>query len=264
MGARKQVKTTEEEILKEAEAAQPAPAKKAKAKPSKEKIRGKKYKETAGKVSADAFPLAGAVKQVKTLSYASFDASVDAHIKLGVEPGNQEQSIRTFVSLPHGTGKQVKVLVFAESALVAKAKEAGADIIGDEDLIDEIAAGKIPAVDAVIATPSFMPKIAKAARVLGPKGLMPTPKTGTVTDDPAKAVGEIKKGKVELKTGDQPLIHISIGKVSFDEQKLIDNLKAVIEELNQVRPSKIKGVYIQSVHLAPTMGPSVKVDLASL
>ncbi|MDP2735782.1 MAG: 50S ribosomal protein L1, partial [bacterium] len=183
---------------------------------------------------------------------------------LGLEAGDQEHQIRTFVSLPHGTGKTVRVLVFAEPALAKKAEAAGADLIGDEALIEKISSGKIPAVDAIVSTPSLMPRIAKAAKILGPKGLMPTPKNGTVTADPAKTVAEIKKGKAEIRTEAQSIVHVSIGKVSFADEKLIMNLQAVIEELNRVKPAKIKDVYLKSIVLAPTMGPSVRVALDSV
>ncbi|MEX1061522.1 MAG: 50S ribosomal protein L1 [Patescibacteria group bacterium] len=270
MGARKPKKIEEVSEVKQekgakASATAVAPVKKAKSgKSQPKKARGKKYKALAEKSSSDLQPLGEALKKVKAHSYASFDAAIDAHIKLGIDPQNQDQQIRTFVSLPHGTGKTVKVLVFAETELAAKLKEAGADQVGNEELIDQMAEGKIPAVDAIISTPTFMSKLAKAARVLGPKGLMPTPKTGTVTADPVKALSEIKKGKVELKTGGEPTVHVSIGKVSFPDEKLAENFKAVIAELNRVKPGKIKGVYLQAAYLAPTMGPSVKVDLAKI
>lgn len=224
----------------------------------------KKLAVPTGKEAPKVYPIAEAIKKVKESSYASFDASVDAHINLGLEVGNQEHQLRTLITLPHGTGKTVRVLVFAEPALAKKAKEAGADKIGDEATIEEIAKGKVPNFDAIVATPSFMPKVAKVARVLGPKGLMPTPKTGTVADDPAKIVGEIKKGKIEIRTEAQPIVHLSIGKVSFEDKKLIENLKIVIAELNRVKPSKVRGEYIKSISLAPTMGPAVRVDPSSV
>jgi len=261
MGARKPIKPPEEpqenpETEEAAETTKPSRAR-------REKVRGKKHAARAGKAPREPLPLTEAVKRVKELSYASFDASIDAHITLGLEPGNQEHQIRTFVSLPHGTGKEVRVLVFAEPALAKKAEAAGAGRIGDEELIEEIAAGKIPPADTIVATPAFMPRIAKAAKVLGPKGLMPSPKTGTVTEDPAKTVAEIKKGKAEIRTEARPIVHVSIGKVSFADEKLIENLRAVVEELDRMKPGKIKDVYLKSITLAPTMGPSVGVSLDS-
>jgi len=269
MGARKPKKIEEVSEEKKTEKTPKSESPVAKAvkktgKPQAKKVRGKKYRALAEKTSLDLFPLAEALKRVKAHSYASFDAAIDAHLRLGIDPGNQEQQIRTFVSLPHGTGKTVKVMVFAEAELAKKLEEAGADILGDEKLVEQMAEGKIPAVDAIISTPTWMPKLAKAARVLGPKGLMPTPKTGTVTADPVKALSEIKKGKVELKTGGEPTVHVSIGKVSFADEKLAENFRAIIAELNRVKPGKIKGIYLQAAYLAPTMGPSVKVDLARI
>ena len=264
MGARKPKKIEETSVVeapkgKSEESTAPTLKKTGKSQPKK--VRGKKYRALAEKVAAELLPLGEALKMVKAHSYASFDAAIDAHLRLGIDPGNQEQQIRTFVSLPHGTGKTVKVLVFAEAELAKKLQEAGADQIGDEKLVEQMAEGKIPAVEAIIATPTWMPKLAKAARVLGPKGLMPTPKTGTVTADPVKALQEIKKGKVELKTGGEPTVHVSIGKVSFADEKLAENFKAIVTELNRVKTGKIKGIYLQAAYLAPTMGPSVKIDL---
>ena len=232
--------------------------------PRIKKIRGKKHQAAVKKVESRSYPLAEAVKLAKEASTAGFDASIDTHINLGLDKDKPEHKLRSFLALPHGTGKSVRVLVFAEAEAAKKAQEAGADIIGDEALIEEIAQGKFPPADAVIATPSFMPKLAKIARFLGPKGLMPTPKAGTVAEDPTAMVGELKQGRVEIRTEAVPVVHVSIGKVSSPDQDLADNLKAVVAELNRVRPLKVPGVFIQSVYLAPTMGPSVKVDLASL
>lgn len=272
MGTRKtkQIEGTEPEAGKEKKKARSKPQAKRedsrkKASRVKKIARGKKYSEAKKGVEAREYPLEEAVKKVKEISIAGFDAAVDAHINLGLESGKEEQRIRTFISLPHGTGKKVNILVFAEAALAEKVQEAGADKVGGESLVEEIASsGKAPGFDVIIATPSFMPRIAKVAKILGPKGLMPSPKTGTVAEDPAKAVKELKKGKVELKTEVQPIVHVSLGKASFEDKKLIENLKVVVEELNRVKPSKVKGEYIRSIFLAPTMGPSVKVDLASL
>lgn len=228
------------------------------------KVRGKNYRTVREKVELHPYPLEEAMKKVKETSYSGFDASVDAHINLGVETGKPEHQLRSFLALPHGTGKSIKVLVFAEGPAAKASEEAGADKIGEDATIEEIGQGKVPDFGAVLATPAFMPRLAKVARVLGPKGLMPTPKTGTVTEDPAAMVSQLKKGRVEIKTEAQPIVHVSIGKVSFPETDLIDNLKAVIAELNRVKPVKVTGTYIKSVFLAPTMGPSVKVNLDSL
>ncbi len=240
-----------------------APTKKRKVSGPK-KVRGKSYREVQEKVESHPYPLEEAMRKVKETSYSGFDASVDAHINLGLEVGKAEHQLRSFLALPHGTGKLIKVLVFAEGPAAKAAEEAGADKIGDDATIEEIGQGKVPDFGAVLATPTFMSRLAKVARVLGPKGLMPTPKTGTVTEDPAVMVSQLKKGRVEIKTEAQPIVHVSIGKVSFSETDLIDNLKAVVEELNRVKPTKVTGAYIKSVFLAPTMGPSVRVDLDTL
>lgn len=268
MGGRRVKKVTAEKVAEPKE-----PAKKAKeveAKPKKEtvrqkKLRGKRYQEMKAKVEAGrGYPLPEAVKLVKESSYANFDATVEAHINLGLEPGKTEQQIRTLVTLPHGTGKEVKVLVFAKGEEAKAALDAGADEIGDEATIEKIATtGKAP-FNAVAATPEFMPKLAKIARILGPSGLMPSPKSGTVTDKPAEVVGQLKKGRIELKTENQPIIHTVIGKASFPEERLAENLKAVVAELNRVKPTKVRGEFLRSIYLKSTMGPSVRVDLESI
>ena len=237
-------------------------SKRAKAGPKK--VRGKKYQEAKKKIELRAYPVAEAVKLVKGASTAGFDASIDVHINLGLEKDKAEQQIRSFLALPYGTGKSVKVLVFAEGTAAKAASEAGADQIGDDAVIESIAQGKLPAADAVVATPAFMPKLARIARFLGPKGLMPTPKAGTVTENPAELVGQLKQGRVEIKTEAVPIVHLSIGKVSTPDENLIANLKAIVSEINRLKPPKVQGNYILAVFLAPTMGPSVKVDLASL
>jgi len=237
-------------------------SKRAKAGPKK--VRGKKHQEAKKKIELRAYPIAEAVKLVKEASTAGFDASIDVHINLGLEKDKAEQQLRSFLALPYGTGKSVKVLVFAEGTAAKAASEAGADQVGDDAVIESIAQGKLPAADAVVATPAFMPKLARIARFLGPKGLMPTPKAGTVTENPAELVGQLKQGRVEIKTEAVPIVHLSIGKVSTPDENLIANLKAIISEINRLKPPKVQGNYILAVFLAPTMGPSVKVDLASL
>jgi len=234
-------------------------------KPRKASPRGRRYQVAKEKIKGGKlYPLSEAVKIVKESSYANFDASVEAHINLGLEANKTEHQIRTLVALPHGTGRKVKVLVFAEGKEAKAASETGADRIGDEEIIEEIAKSGKATFDAVVATPEFMPKLAKIARILGPQGLMPSPKSGTVTDKPAEVVAELKKGRAELRTEKQPIIHTVIGKVSFPEKKLIENLKAVVEELNRVKPGGVKGEYIRSIYLKSTMGPSVKGALDSL
>jgi large subunit ribosomal protein L1 len=228
------------------------------------KERGKKYKEKKKQIKeGKLYPLSEAVSLVKETSYAKFDASMEVHINLGLGGGKSEKQIRTTLTLPHGTGKSTRVLVFASGKAVKEAEKAGADKIDDGELIGKIAqSGKVD-FDAVIATPEFMPKLAKLGRILGPQGLMPSPKAGTVTDKPARIVEQIKKGRVELRTKDQPVIHAVIGKVSFPDKKLIENFNALLEELNRVKPSGVKGQYIRSIFLTSTMGPSVKLDISS-
>ncbi|MEX2053663.1 MAG: 50S ribosomal protein L1 [Patescibacteria group bacterium] len=244
-----------------------APEKKAKRPvgPRIKKVRGKKYQEAKKRVEPRAYAAEEAIKLVKETSTTEFDAAVDVHINLGLEKDKPEHQLRSFLALPHGTGKTVKVLVFAEGEPAKKAQEAGADLIGDEALIESIAQGKLPDIDAVVATPAFMPRLAPIARFLGPKGLMPTPKTGTVVEDPALMVKEFKQGRIEIRTeAAAPIVHLSIGRVSSPDAELLANLKAVVAELNRLKPAKISGVYLQSLFLAPTMGPSIKVDLATL
>lgn len=266
MGTRKtkQVKGSEPESAKAKSGAKKKASRKRFSR-TKRTARGAKYVEAMKVVEDREYPIEEAVKKVKEASFGKFDASVDAHINLGLESGKEGHRIRTFIQLPHGTGKKIRVLVFAEAPLAKKAEEAGADEIGSEDLIEKIAAEeKAPNFDVIVATPSFMPKIAKVARILGPKGLMPSPKTNTVTDDPAKAVNELKMGKVELRTEEQPIIHVLLGKVSFSDEKIVENLKAIMQELNRAKPPKVVGDYIKSIFLASTMGPSVRVVLDSL
>lgn len=270
MGGRKpKVISAEEETPKtqKAEEGKKEPEKKVKKSFStrQKKVWGKKYQEAKKKIEPRAYAAAEAVKLVKETSTAGFDASIDVHINLGLEKDKAEQQIRSFFALPHSTGKTVKVLIFAEGTEAQKALEAGADQIGDDAMIESIAQGKLPDADAVVATPAFMPKLARIARFLGPKGLMPTPKAGTVSDDPSAMVKELKQGRIEVRTeASAPIVHVSIGKVSSADADLLANLKAVIAEINRLKPAKVSGIYLQSVFLAPTMGPSVRVDPNSI
>lgn len=233
----------------------------------KKKVRGRRYRAAIRQLAdrkGKPQSLLEAIKFVKESSYVNFDASVEAHINLGLEADKAEHRIRIAVALPHGTGKKVKVLVFAKDEAAKAASKVGADAIGDESTIEKIAqSGKVD-FDVVVATPEFMPKLAKIGRILGPQGLMPSPKSRTVTEKPAEVVSELKKGRVELRTEKQPTIHTVIGKVSFSEKDLIENLKAIVEELLRVKPSKVRGEYIRSIFLKSTMGPSVKIDVGSL
>lgn len=226
----------------------------------KKRVRGKKYLDARKKMGArKPYSLPEAVRLVKETAYVGFDASVEVHINLGLDLNKSEHRIRTMVALPHGTGRKVRVLVFAVGEAADAALGAGADKIGGEEMIQKIAqSGKVE-FDAVVATPQFMPKLAAIARILGPKGLMPSPKSGTIADSPAKIVSELKKGRIELRTEVQPIIHTVIGRVSSPEKALQENLEAVFEGVRRVKPAKVLGRYIKSVFIKSTMGPSIRV-----
>lgn len=222
--------------------------------------RGKKYQEAAKKIDkSKIYPLDEALKLATETSPVKFDASVEIHVRLGVDPRQADQNIRSTVALPHGTGKDVRVAVFAPEGNHAAAKEAGADIIGDEEFLSQLDKEELN-FDILVATPQYMPKLSKYARLLGPRGLMPNPKSGTVAADVAKAVSEAKAGKVEYRVDKQAIVHLSIGKVSFGAEKLADNTKAFFASLSSQKPSSLKGVYVKSVTVATTMGPGVKVE----
>lgn len=200
-----------------------------------------------------------AIDVVKSFAPAGFDESIDAVIRLGVDPRKAEEMLRGTVSLPSGSGKDVRVAVFAQGEAAAAAREAGAEFVGGDDLAAEVEGGMLD-FDVAIASPDMMPTVGKLGRVLGPRGLMPNPKTGTVTPDVAKAVEEFKSGKVEYRTDRQANVHVPIGKVSFDAEALQANFAAVMEELQRVKPAGSKGRYVKRVGLSSTMGPGVKVD----
>ena len=223
---------------------------------------GKKFREAAAKVDRAALytPLE-AVKLVKELSGAKFDETVEAHFRLGVDTRKADQNIRGSISLPHGTGKTVRVAVFAEGAQAEQAAEAGADVIGSDELIAQIQKGEIN-FDAAIATPMMMAKVGRIGKILGPRGLMPNPKLGTVTMDVAKMVSELKAGRVEYRADRYGICHVPLGKVSFDEQKLVENYAALYTEILRVKPASAKGKYVKSISVSSTMGPGVKVDSA--
>lgn len=225
--------------------------------------RGKAYRQAAGKVEKNkTYSLADAVKLATETNPSKFDASVEIHIRLGVDPRQADQNIRSTVVLPHGTGKAVRVAVLAADADADKAKEAGADIAGEEAVVKLLDKGTLN-FDVLIASPQFMPKLGKYARLLGPKGLMPNPKSGTVSTDVAKAVAEAKAGKVEYRVDKQAAVHLSVGKVSFGADKLLENANAFFASLQSQKPASIKGVYVKSVAIATTMGPGIKVDYQS-
>ena len=188
-----------------------------------------------------------------------FDASLEAHVRLGVDPRQADQNIRTTLVLPNGNGKTVRVAVFAPLDVCKAAKAAGADIAEDEDFLKQLEKGVID-FDVLISTPAYMPKLGKYARLLGPKGLMPNPKAGTVTNDVEKAVSESKAGKVEYRVDKQSIVHIGLGKVSFGTEKLLENAEAFLESLKAQKPTSIKGSYVKSVYIATTMGPSIAVE----
>ncbi|MGF1600347.1 MAG: 50S ribosomal protein L1 [Acidimicrobiales bacterium] len=222
--------------------------------------KGKKYNDATRRY--DRGHLHGpveAVELVKSLATAKFDESIDVAFNLGVDPRKADQIVRGTVALPSGTGKTVRVAVFATGAAAEAAEAAGADIVGGEDLVAEVEGGMLD-FDLAIATPELMPQVGKLGRVLGPRGLMPNPKTGTVTTDPAKAVEEFKGGTVEYRTDRYGNIHVGIGKASFDSDGLRTNLSTLIEELLRARPASTKGRYIKKLTISSTMGPGVKVD----
>jgi large subunit ribosomal protein L1 len=206
---------------------------------------------------------ADVIRILKQMPAPQFDETVELAIRLGVDPRKADQMVRGTVSLPHGTGKEVRVAAFAAGDAARQAREAGADVVGGEELVQEVVGGTI-GFDAAVATPDMMPVVGKAGRVLGPRGLMPNPKAGTVTEDIAKAVREIKAGKLEYRTDRQANLHLVIGKRSFDEQTLIENYLAVVDEILRARPAAAKGRYIRSVVLSTTMGPGIRIDPARI
>ena len=201
-----------------------------------------------------------AIDLVKSLASAKFDETVEMVVQLGVDPRKADQQVRGTVALPAGTGKEVRVAVFAQGDAAAEARAAGADFVGADDLVTQIEGGMMD-FDVAIATPDMMAQVARLGRALGPRGLMPNPKTGTVTTDVGKAVTEFKGGRVEYRTERQGAnVHVPIGKASFDADKLVANFRAVVEELSRVKPASAKGRYLRKISLSPTMGPSVRID----
>lgn len=222
--------------------------------------RSKKYQAALEKFDQNAsYSVEEAVKLAKETSTVNFDASVEVAFRLGIDTRKNDQQIRGAIVLPHGTGKSQRVLVFAKGDKAKEAEAAGADYVGDQDYIQKINGGWFD-FDVIVATPDMMGEVGKLGRVLGPKGLMPNPKTGTVTMDVTKAVEEIKAGKVEYRAEKSGIVHAAIGKVSFDEAKLADNFRALSDALLKAKPASSKGVYFKSVAVTSTMGPGVKVD----
>ena len=222
--------------------------------------RGKKYQEAYKKIDrTKTYSLEEALKLAVETNPAKFDATIEAHVRLGVDPRQADQNIRTTVVLPNGNGKTVKVAVFAPLDEAKKAKAAGADIAEDEEFLKQLDKGEIN-FDVLISTPAYMPKLGKYARVLGPKGLMPNPKAGTVTMDIEKAVKEAKAGKVEYRVDKQAIVHIGLGKTNFDQKALLENATVFFDSLKAQKPASIKGSYVKSVFITTTMGPSIAVE----
>ena len=222
--------------------------------------RGKKYVEAAKAVDrATLYDTAEAISLVKKAAVAKFDETIEVHIRTGCDGRHADQQIRGAVVLPHGTGKTVRVLVFAKNAKADEALAAGAEFVGAEELVPKIQGGWFD-FDVVVATPDMMGVVGRLGRVLGPKGLMPNPKAGTVTMDVTKAVNDIKAGKIEYRLDKSNIIHVPVGKASFTEEQLADNFQTLMDAINKVKPAAVKGQYLKSVTIAPTMGPGVKVN----
>jgi len=225
---------------------------------------GKKLKAVMEKIEpGKEYPLGEAIKVVKESSYTKFDETIDLAVNLGVDPRKSEQMVRGTVVLPHGIGKTVRVLVFAKGEKEKEALDAGADFTGSEDLVEKISKGWLD-FDKSVATPDVMGLVGKLGKILGPRGLMPNPKLGTVTFDIAKTVKEIKAGKVEYRAEKAGIVHVPIGKSSFDADKLLDNAKTVISSIIKAKPATSKGRYLKKISVSSTMGPGIAVDLASL
>lgn len=222
--------------------------------------RGKNYRKSAELVDkAKFYALNDAIELATKTNPTKFDASVEVHVRLGVDPRQADQNVRATVSLPNGTGKTIRVAVFAPEAELAAAKKAGADIAGDEEFLKQLDKEELN-FDILIATPQYMPRLGKYARLLGPRGLMPNPKSGSVATDIAKAVTEAKAGKVEYRVDKQSIVHLGVGKVSFGTDKLVENAKAFLDSLQSQKPTSIKGAYVKSLTISTTMGPGIKVE----
>lgn len=222
--------------------------------------RSKKYQAALEKFDANSsYSIEEAVKLAQETSTVNFDASVEVAFRLGIDTRKNDQQIRGAIVLPHGTGKSQRVLVFAKGEKLKEAEEAGADYAGDQEFVQKINGGWFD-FDVIVATPDMMGEVGKLGRVLGPKGLMPNPKTGTVTMDVKKAVEEIKAGKVEYRAEKSGIVHVAIGKVSFDTEKLVENFNAIHDALSKAKPASAKGTYFKSVAVTSTMGPGIKVD----
>lgn len=225
---------------------------------------GKRYRDSTARIDrVREYPIEEAVETIRNLPHAKFDESVEFSAKLGVNPKHADQQVRGTVLLPHGTGREMRVLVLTQGEKEQEAREAGADHVGSAEYIEKIKEGWFE-FDVAIATPDIMSEVGKLGRILGPRGLMPNPKSGTVTFDVAKAVKEAKAGKIEYRVDKGANIHVPVGKVSFDKHKIIENVKALMIELIRAKPASAKGKYVKSVFLSSTMGPSIKLDAALL
>ncbi|MBR5227931.1 MAG: 50S ribosomal protein L1 [Clostridia bacterium] len=231
-----------------------------KPKEGKKVNKSKRMKEASALVEAKEYTIDEAVELIEKLPKAKFDESVELHVKLGVDSKQADQQVRGTIVLPHGTGKSKKVLVIAKGDKAAAAEAAGADFVGDDDMIQKITSENWLGFDVVVATPDMMPALGRVAKILGPKGLMPNPKAGTVTMDTAKAVTEIKAGKVEYRLDKNNIIHTSIGKVSFGKEKIKENYETLMEAIVKAKPAAAKGTYLKSIAVSTTMGPGIKIE----
>ncbi|MGI6324835.1 MAG: 50S ribosomal protein L1 [Bacilli bacterium] len=228
------------------------------------KNRGKNYNNALEKIEkGKLYSAEEAINLVKETSTTKFDASVEIAVKLNIDPKKTDQQLRGAIVLPHGTGKDKKVLVIAKGDFAKEAKDAGADYVGDTDMLNKIEQENWLDFDVIIATPDMMASLGKLGKILGPKGLMPNPKTGTVTNDVARAVADVKKGRVEYRTDNDGNIHGIIGKISFEANKLLENFRAFMDEIIKIKPATVKGNYIKSVTLSSTMGPGIKINTNS-
>ena len=224
-------------------------------------MKNKRYKKLAKEIPIDPVSRQEAISVSKSMANAKFDESIDVVFVLGIDTKLAEENIRTTVSLPAGTGKEVRIGVFAGGEALSEAENAGAEVVGGKDLATKIKTDEDIDVDIIISTPDMMSEVGQLGKILGPKGLMPNPKTGTVTTNIAKAVSDFKKGKVEIKNDKLGNVHLSIGKASFEEEKLLQNFDEVLVEINRVKPASSKGDYIKNVYISSTMGPSINIDL---
>ncbi len=226
--------------------------------------KGKRFRAALGSVDRERlYPLAEAVAAVKANATAKFDETVEVALNLGVDPRHADQMVRGTVNLPHGTGKTLRVAVFAKGDRADEARAAGADLVGAEDLAEQVQGGTID-FDRCIATPDMMPLVGRLGRILGPRGLMPNPKLGTVTPNVREAVEAAKGGQVQFKVEKAGIVHAGVGKASFDEEKLAANVKAFVDAINRAKPTGAKGTYLKKAHISSTMGPGVKLDIPSL